>query len=704
MIPWLQIYDKVHYGKWLPEFWSEISNLPEDIDIHMPSIFSHSITGKPYSSIPTDLWIEMTMNKGSKMKAGWQRILANENILCAHIRSGNYINKLRANLHSLCNMKKYISCHKENTPSRLKADELGVQDINACIDEFNSDPFDSVNSRLRTLHSGQYASEEIEADILSAGKDGEQKVSEFFKDSVFSSVKEWAIKKSNRKTFLTTSVSEKTSAKMTRTVSMENNAMSSIITKFSGKNITLFDILQHRVTTECLSLFNPNGAMIKTQKSKLLESFTFNQLDASKMNHYAALVDMGFMWRLCFPSAEDREKNDESHFTWRDYASKIFTTITGRHTNADVIIFVNDPYDLTESLKSEEHENRKSNFYIHGSRNVHIKPMDKLPNKTNLASFFANKSNKMRLQEYLKNEFRSKVKSFPGKTFIYSVQRECENLRSGSKMPDYECNHQEADTIIFYLSTVLRKNSFENTIVIDAEDTDVIALSAYASREHDLNLGIRKKKSTFDCYSLCSPEIASIIVKIHVLTGADTTSGFFGRGKKAVLKNVHKNIHKAKELLETFGKSLNISEECYKDVILFIIRFVYNDNKSVSPAESRCLFWKRMKKKSTQRLPPDEESLRWHIMRSNYVVHTIMNYNTASYTTSSPSENGWNIVDDACVPIRYKNPCIPESFSSYYIDTTVSDQDDDYDEDDVIDELDHEESDSDNDFKSDVDY
>ena len=35
MILWLQIYDKVHYGKWLPEFWSEMINLPHEIDVHI---------------------------------------------------------------------------------------------------------------------------------------------------------------------------------------------------------------------------------------------------------------------------------------------------------------------------------------------------------------------------------------------------------------------------------------------------------------------------------------------------------------------------------------------------------------------------------------------------------------------------------------------------------------------------------------------
>ena len=142
MIPWLQIYDKLHYGKWLSNFWADMVNLSEDIAQFMPAIFSHTITGKPYSSLPTDLWIEMTMNKGSKMKAGWQRILGNEQMLCANIRNSNYINQLRVAVHKLANMKMYRSGHKENTATRLKLDELAVQDVNACIADFDCDPFD----------------------------------------------------------------------------------------------------------------------------------------------------------------------------------------------------------------------------------------------------------------------------------------------------------------------------------------------------------------------------------------------------------------------------------------------------------------------------------------------------------------------------------------------------------------------------------
>ena len=107
MIPWLQIYDKIHYGKWFPDFWAEISNLNKEITQCMPEIFSHSITGKPYSSLPTNLWIEMTMNKGSKMKAGWQTILGNKNMLCANIRNTNYINQPQVILHKIADLEVY---------------------------------------------------------------------------------------------------------------------------------------------------------------------------------------------------------------------------------------------------------------------------------------------------------------------------------------------------------------------------------------------------------------------------------------------------------------------------------------------------------------------------------------------------------------------------------------------------------------------
>ena len=167
-----------------------------------------------------------------------------------------------------------------------------------------------------------------------------------------------------------------------------------------------------------------------------------------------------------------------------------------RHLNAKTVIFVNDPYDVIDSVKTEEHVRRNC---IYESKNVYIKPIDELPNKTNLSTFFSNKSNKIRLQNYLKVEFQKLSQSFPGKELIYSIQRNCEELKTGINIPYYECYHQEVDTILFYIIHALRQTCNHNIIIIDAKDMDVIVLSSLVSHIESGVLGIRRKKSSFYC-------------------------------------------------------------------------------------------------------------------------------------------------------------------------------------------------------------
>ena len=81
--PWLVVYDHTNYAHWLPVFWAMLTTLNSEKKQFLSSNFAQSMTGKPYSSIPRDMWIEMTMNKGSKMKAGWISILRNEKQLIA---------------------------------------------------------------------------------------------------------------------------------------------------------------------------------------------------------------------------------------------------------------------------------------------------------------------------------------------------------------------------------------------------------------------------------------------------------------------------------------------------------------------------------------------------------------------------------------------------------------------------------------------
>ena len=137
MLPWPRIYDNDKYSRWLVEFWLEINTLPEKKERYMKEgLFAQSMTGKLHSCLPLDLWIKMTMNIGSKIKAGWKRILQDEKMLLTHTRTVNYVNRVRSSLHALANLTEGAKCHKENTTTRVLLDQRGVQDLDNCITEF----------------------------------------------------------------------------------------------------------------------------------------------------------------------------------------------------------------------------------------------------------------------------------------------------------------------------------------------------------------------------------------------------------------------------------------------------------------------------------------------------------------------------------------------------------------------------------------
>ena len=215
----------------------------------------------------------------------------------------------------------------KNSTSRLRIDEQAVQDLSSCINEFDCDPVDLTEPTLRFLQSGMIASEELVKDFETAHDDGEALVKKFFDERMFSTEKSSdATRSRNARGDFNRPPAGKIGpkTKVSRTAVMENNAMAEVISLVEKCDVklNLVQILEYRIKEECLSLlFNTNGTMVTVQKSKLVEKL--NQT----INSYIALIDMGFIWRLGTPSPEDREKDDDTHFTWLDYANKLFSLV-----------------------------------------------------------------------------------------------------------------------------------------------------------------------------------------------------------------------------------------------------------------------------------------------------------------------------------------------------------------------------------------
>ena len=95
---------------------------------------------------------------------------------------------------------------------------------------------------------------------------------------------------------------------------MESRALASVVNLVDVSGLLLPELMKHRVSEQCLTLFNANGTFRKIQKSKLLQKLALQPLD---VNSYVALVDMGMMWHLASPTAEERVKSDGSPHTCR---------------------------------------------------------------------------------------------------------------------------------------------------------------------------------------------------------------------------------------------------------------------------------------------------------------------------------------------------------------------------------------------------
>ena len=186
-----------------------------------------------------------------------------------------------------------------------------------CCKEFECDPFDEENGNLRNLESGIDACQKLIVDFKSAHKDGKSLVEEFLDKRIYSdeiSIYD-TIKKNSRLNFVKTK-SKKQVSTVTSTKEMETEGLTAVINLLNDSSMT--EIFQHRITSECLAIFNPNGTFRKCQKSKLLQSMDTRKEGTIDCD-YVAIVDMGMFIRKAIPNQDQRFKEDGQVYVWDDY-------------------------------------------------------------------------------------------------------------------------------------------------------------------------------------------------------------------------------------------------------------------------------------------------------------------------------------------------------------------------------------------------
>ncbi|KAJ4930797.1 hypothetical protein JOQ06_025105 [Pogonophryne albipinna] len=93
----------------------------------------------------------------------------------------------------------------------------------------------------------------------------------------------------------------------------------------------------------------------------------------------------------------------------------------------------------------------------------------------------------------------------------------------------------------------------------------------------------------------------------------------------------------------------------------FVLSIVYAESADVTCGQARAFKWHKLKKKSTVRLPPDDDSLDHHVERTNYIAYCQLHYNLLEHP--SPIGHGWELVNGKCRPVRHTLPPLPQQLT-----------------------------------------
>lgn len=177
------------------------------------------------------------------------------------------------------------------------------------------------------------ASAEHIADFNSAHAAEEEKLTRFLRDRVFSKNTSLhaCVPLSKSLTLAKAPCTKKLGEELkARAAEMEQSALKAVINLVEvSQLVNLPELLEHHVVEECVALFNSNGTYRKTQKSKLIQKLCLQSVDLQ--GPCIALVDMGMIWRMATPSAEDRQTQDGTPYKWSDYAHEVSSIILARH-------------------------------------------------------------------------------------------------------------------------------------------------------------------------------------------------------------------------------------------------------------------------------------------------------------------------------------------------------------------------------------
>jgi len=183
---------------------------------------------------------------------------------------------------------------------------------------------------------------------------------------------------------------------------------------------------------------------------------------------------------------------------------------------------------------------------------------------------------------------------------------------------------EEADTRMLLHAWHAAEVGF-NSIIITAEDTDVLILCVCLSRKMACSLyqksGSQNRTRYIDVCKLArslGENVSQALVGLRAFTGCDTVSAFAGRRKLGALKLL-KESKIYQQAFKQLGEEWDVSKDLFDKMQEFVCRMYASTSTICEVDELRYhLFYAKRGEVESSQLPPCKDCLYMHVLRANY--------------------------------------------------------------------------------------
>ena len=627
-----------------------------------------------FNQVSTDLALEQSANRDAETAGGIIGLTHKESTLIRHYSTlaqrASVVSSVKAMTHVGSKMS---SCHRELRKSHTDRDVSEAENLyNAMGDMINPYDIDFQTEScapLVNIVTGDIVSDDISHELLHVKELGFDMLDTYLKGGSrkmkhhkLKTFSDYNTKKASKSEVQTKDLLEEIGCFRKLTLMQGNK----------GTKIDFIEVLSYEITSMPGSLADKkDGAMRHGNKAELLGIFrdeigrkewisTISGEEVDTCIVYDAMAHVHSCGKL---------KNEKYTELSERYLIKILAQCK-RMDNVNSIHWVCDRYDQKYSTKELEHKRRgqqTSNFVGHQvSGNITVPQWEELMSRP------ANKAN---LLQFIYEDWCQKVKKLlPSKLKLFIGGGFKERSRSVmvtnckvQKVPQLQSEQEEADTrIILHVQYAAITGS--KRIIVRASDIDVVTLCIhYFSKIKGISeLWIWKSESEFipvhQIVSAMGPKSVNTMMAFHAITGCDTTSRFYRKGKKTAFRSLKSNLPKTEGLCEigTIVEDEIIPKRGYYAAKQLVLGMYSGGQSFANLNELSAHLYCSKDVKDLSVLPPTEDAFRHHMLRVQFQVIV---WKTALETfplIPSPLDYGWKESEEgSLLPIYISSPNLP---------------------------------------------